>query len=227
MLKRPFLFAAPLLALAAAGPIAFYSAPGLWANITGSASPPTSSQTEDGLAGLISGSPFGATAASPAEGPPASAGETQGSPQDVPVHDLADVLRFDLSPDWVVRHWPRVSAALAYLELQGYRVPLVTGTAEDDLAGALTYYFNPQQQLQRITFQGTTGNARKVVELVTTRFGFARRLTNDASVFLYEIPGSNGRATSFLWIRPAPVVKASDPHHRFEVALVIERPEKR
>ena len=50
-------------------------------------------------------------------------------------------------------------------------------------------------------------------------------LTNDAGVFLYEIPGPNGKATSFLWVRPAPVVKAGDPHRRFEVALVIERPE--
>jgi hypothetical protein len=139
---------------------------------------------------------------------------------------MADVLRFDLTPDSVVQRWPRVSAGLAYLELQGYRVPLVTGTAEDDLAGALTYYFNPRQQLERITFHGTTGNARRLVDLVTSRFGLARRFTNNASVFLYEIPAPEGQATSFLWIQPAPVVKASDPHHRFQVAMVIERPKQ-
>ena len=218
MLKKGFLVLVPLLA--AAGPIAMFSASGWWSKVTASVSPSTSAQKQNGLAALLSGSSPDGTDAS-------ATGEAQGSPEDIPTYDLADVFRFDLSPDWVVGRWPRVSAGLAYLELQGYRVPLVTGTAEDDLAGALTYYFNPRQQLQRITFQGTTGNARRVVDLVTSRFGFARRMINDASVFLYEIPGPDGRATSFLWIRPAPVVKASDPHRRFEVALVIERPPTR
>jgi hypothetical protein len=129
-----------------------------------------------------------------------------------------------VTPDWIVARWPRVSAGLAHLELQGYRVPLVTGTAEDDLAGALTYYFNPRQQLQRITFHGTTGDTRKLVALLSARFGFARRVVNDPGVFLYERPDSDGRPTSFLWLRPARVVRASEPHHRFEVAFLIERP---
>ena len=143
------------------------------------------------------------------------------------LHDLAEVLRFDLTPDWIVSRWPRVSTGLGQLQLQGYRVALVTGTAQDDLAGALTYYFNPRQQLQRITFRGTTGSAQKVVRLLTTRYGFARRLTNDASLFLYELPSLNGQARSYLWLRPARVVTSSDPYRRFEVAFVIERPEER
>jgi hypothetical protein len=142
------------------------------------------------------------------------------------VHDVADVLRFDVTPDWIVHNWPRVSTGLAHLPLQGYRVPLVTGTAQDDLAGSLTYYFNPHQQVQRITFSGTTGNTGKLVNLVKARFGFTRRLTNDPGVFLYELPDSKGRVNSFVWIRPARVVRANDPYRRFEVALLIERPEK-
>jgi len=218
MLKKGFLVLVPLLA--AAGPIALFSAAGWWSQVTASVSPSSSTQKQGGLSALLSGSSSGGTAAS-------ATSAAGGSLEDVPTYDLADVFRFDLSPDWVVARWPRVSAGLGYLELQGYRVPLVTGTAEDDVAGALTYYFNPRQQLQRITFQGTTGNAGRLVSHVTSRFGLARRRINDASVFLYEIPGPDGRATSFLWIRPVPVVKASDPHRRFEVALVIERPEKR
>ena len=217
MFKKSFLVLVPVLA--AAGPVAVFSAPGWWSRISASIAPSTSTEAEDGLTGIFSGFRDGTG--------DSTTGEADDSPESIPLYGPADVFRFDLSPDWVVNHWPRVSAGLAYLELQGYRVPLVTGTAEDDLAGALTYYFNPRQQLQRITFRGTTGNATGLVALVTSRFGLVRRLTNDASVFVYEIPGPHGKATSFLWVRPAPVVKESDPHRRFEVALVIERPDQR
>jgi len=218
MLKKGLLVFVPLLA--AAGPIALFSAPQWWSQVTASVSPSASAARQSGRSAFVASPSSGGTDA-PAD--PAA----PGSLDDVPMYDLGDVVRFDLSPDWVVARWPRVSAGLAYLELQGYRVPLVTGTAEDDLAGSLTYYFNPQQQLQRITFQGTTGNAGRLVSHVTSRFGLARRRINDASVFLYVVPGPDGKATSFLWIRPAPVVKADDPHRRFEVAMVLERPEKR
>ena len=68
-----------------------------------------------------------------------------------PMPSLAEVLRFDVTVAWVMQRWPRVSTGLPYLQLQGYRVPLVTGTTVADLAGSLTYYFNAQQQVQRIT----------------------------------------------------------------------------
>ena len=218
MFKKGLYVLLPLIA--AAAPIALFSARGWWSEVTAflpAATTSTGSQVT--LTGVEPAVPTGTTGSAGLE-------EPGRPPQDVPIHDLADVLRFDLTPDSIVQRWPRVSAGLAYLELQGYRVPLVTGTAEDDLAGALTYYFNPRQQLERITFHGTTGNAGRLVDLVTSRFGLARRFVNDASVFLYEIPGPQGRARSFLWIRPAPVVQAGDPHRRFQVAMVIERPEK-
>lgn len=218
MLKKGFLVLVPLLA--AAGPIALFSAPKWLSDVSGSVSRSGSTQKQSGFSAFIPGSSSGGTdaAATPA---------AEGPLLDVPAYDLADVFRFDLSPDSVVARWPRVSSGLAYLELQGYRVPLVTGTAEDDVAGALTYYFNPRQQVQRITFQGTTGNAGRLVSHVTSRFGLARQRINDAGVFLYVIPRPDGRATSFLWIRPAPIVKANDPLRRFEVAMVLERPENR
>jgi len=210
MLKKAFFL--PVALLAAISPIAFFSGSEWWSKVTASLSSSTSDEAPGELGELDPGVlPEGADAAGIAG---------------APVQDFGEVLRFDVTPDWVVRRWPRVSAGLAHLELQGYRVPLVTGTAEDDLAGALTYYFNPRQQVQRITFYGTTGDTSKLVALVTSRFGFARRLTNDASMFLFEIPGLGGRPGSSLWIRPARVLKASDSRRRFEVALVVERPEK-
>ena len=60
----------------------------------------------------------------------------------LPTPTLAEVLRFDVTVEWVMQRWPRVSTGLPYLQLQGYRVPLVSGTSLRDVAGSLTYYFN-------------------------------------------------------------------------------------
>ena len=67
-------------------------------------------------------------------------------------HSLAEVLRFDVTKEWVYNNWPRKSTGLADPELYGVRVPLVTGTGYGDLAGSLTYQFNPQGQVQHISF---------------------------------------------------------------------------
>lgn len=147
-------------------------------------------------------------------------------PEGIPVRDLNDVFRFDITTGWIISRWPRVSAGLSQLELQGYRVPLVTGTAEDDLAGSLTYYFNPRQEVQRITFLGTTGDPRKLVQMLASRFGFGRRLTNDARLFRYEVHNPDRTVRSSLDIRPAKVVKATQQFQRFEISLSVERPER-
>ena len=68
---------------------------------------------------------------------------------------------------------------------------------------ALTYYFNAQQQLQRITFHGTTGDTRNLVALLTGRFQFARRLTNDPGLFIYKGPRSGGVPKGQVEIRSA------------------------
>ncbi len=144
-----------------------------------------------------------------------------------PTFDFAEVFRFDISPGWVTSRWSRVSAGLGTLQLQGYRVPLVTGTAEDDLAGSLTYYFNPAQQVERITFSGTTGDSRKLVHFIVNRYAFARRVANDPSLFVYEISEPHGPPRNWLQIRPARLLRADLPYQRFEIELVIERPREK
>jgi len=141
-----------------------------------------------------------------------------------PVRNLAEVLRFDVTADWVLKRWPRVTVGMSDLQLHGYRVPLVTGTEANDLAGSLTYYFGSDQRVERITFRGTTGNTRELVELLTTRYRFARRLTNDPGLFVYEGLSRKGVRPSVLEFRLSPVVVANDPFHRFDVQLSIERP---
>ncbi len=136
--------------------------------------------------------------------------------------DLAEVLRFDVTPDWVIQRWPWISAGLSQLPLQGYRVPLVSGTAPDDVAGSLTYYFNAHQRVERITFEGTTGDPAGLLKVLIGRYGFARRLTNDPGLFRYEVPVPRGPAKSYADLR---LIQPNDPHRRYQIELVIVRPE--
>lgn len=160
-----------------------------------------------------------------------SAGPEVGNtnPLELPPVDLGELFRFDVNPDWLVTRWPRVTASLADIRFQGYRVPVVTGVAEDDLAGTVTYYFDASQQVKRITFEGTTGNPNRLIAFLTTYYGFAYRPTNNPAVYLYTTPeeGSRGGTHSYLWIRPAPVLEAGKRYNRFELSLVLERPDER
>jgi hypothetical protein len=109
--------------------------------------------------------------------------------------------------------------------MQGYRVPLVTGGGLADVAGSLTYYFNSQQQVQRITLRGTTGDPGVLVGLLSSQYHFARRLTNDPGVVFYEAVDSSNQPTGTLKIRSAQVVRADQPFTRFEFDLAMDRAE--
>ena len=138
-------------------------------------------------------------------------------------HDLSEVIRFDVTPGWVMARWPRVTSGLAEIDLQGYRVPLVTGTREDDLAGSLTYYFDKEQHVKFITYRGTTGDPQKLIGLVTSRYSFKQEPVNDPGLLLYQVKW-NGKPMSELRVRPARIVRASQPRSRFDVELAMKRP---
>ncbi len=140
------------------------------------------------------------------------------------VVDMGEAFRFDVTAAWILGRWPRVTAGLPDQDLQGYRVPLVTGTRDDDVAGSLTYYFTKNQHCRRITFQGTTGDARRLVALLHARFGLEQKITSDPSLYDYQNRW-NGRAISELHVRPARVVRASQPDGRFEVLAALNDPD--
>jgi hypothetical protein len=143
-----------------------------------------------------------------------------------PVLGLDEVFRFDIAPADVLRRWPRVSTELPNLHLQGYRVPLVSGTDPTALAGALTYYFNPAQQVQRITFHGTTGDPRALILLLTNRYHYARRPNNDPSRLVYESVNSSRQLAGQVLIRSTPIVRQNDPFKRYDIDLSMDRPEE-
>jgi hypothetical protein len=153
----------------------------------------------------------------------ADATRTNRNLEGAPARGLEEILQFEGSPAWVIARWPRVTAGLAELDLQGYRVPLVSGTGPDDLAGSLTYYFNKDQKIERIIFHGTTGDPRKLITLVTSKYSFLHEPTSDPSLSLFQAKW-HGKPHSELRIRPARVVRADQPHARYEVDLAMKRP---
>jgi hypothetical protein len=140
-----------------------------------------------------------------------------------PVQDLAEVIRFDISPQWVGQYWSRVSTVTAEMELEGLRVPLVTGAKPDDLAGSLTYYFDKQHRLQRLTFHGTTGDERRLVALLTQAYGFKEQ---PALGGMY-VTAWNGKPTSVLRIDRPAVLLATAPNASRQITLEINRPGER
>jgi len=203
-----------LLAVAVGGPISFFKIGDLWRNLKhktlGSAA---TADVQDASAPAAAGiSPTGAAA-------------PQLAIEGAPVAHLAEVFRFDVSPTWVLQRWPRVSTDLTLLELHGYRVPLVTGTKLTDLAGALTYYFHPGQQVARITFRGTTGDPRALIFLLTKHYRYVRRPNNDPGRLVYESVDGGGQSAGQVIIHSAPVVRADRPLARFSVDLQMQRPE--
>lgn len=159
-----------------------------------------------------------------ATGPPMpSTGQaaTGGSIVGGPIQDLREVLRFDISPDWVTRRFNRVTTVLAETELEGLRVPLVTGITPTDLAGTLTYYFDHAGELQRVMLHGFTGDASRIVETMTRFYGLAAEPTLDAGVYTRRW---NGRPVHFLRLTRAPVVHRDALHHKFTVFLELNQP---
>jgi hypothetical protein len=155
----------------------------------------------------------------------APAGNVPGLPQPTltggHTDNLLSVLRFDVTPEWVTGRWSRVSTTLAELDLEGLRVPLVTGHQSDDLAGSLTYYFNHRREVQRIAFDGYTGDPRKLITTVTQYYGLREEATLGAGLYLAKW---NGNPTSMLRIRHSPVVRANYPNSHYQVWLEINRP---
>jgi hypothetical protein len=139
----------------------------------------------------------------------------------VPIR-FEEVFRLDVNSAWLMARWPRVTTGLADLQLHGYRVPLVTGTREDDIAGALTYYYDREQVIQKLTFRGVTGDPRRLVLFCTSQYGFEREFVPDPALQVYRAQGT-GPLMSELRVRPAAVIRADAPRERFEIELVLAR----
>lgn len=141
----------------------------------------------------------------------------------IPRHSLAEVLRMDVSKEWVYAHWSRKSTTTSDLSLYGVRVPLVTGTRLADVAGSLTYYFGHDGRVHKLSFRGYTGDTTELVQLVALRYGLQRVYASPGEQ-LYQVRRGD-EVVSQLQTRPAPVLWNSSPHDSFVVQLDLQRPE--
>ncbi len=133
--------------------------------------------------------------------------------------NFAEVLRFDLTPRAITHKWSRVSTGLSDPRLQGYRVPLMTGTSDSDLVGSLTYYFDSRPKLRRITFLGTTGNPQRLVDFLSRQYGFKRYQNGDARITAYRV---RYPYSGLLQILPAEVLDKHQASTNYRLQLSIE-----
>lgn len=135
--------------------------------------------------------------------------------------------RFDITPEWVSSQWDFVTACIGPVYTQGYRVSLVTGTAEDDLTGVLTYYFDSDRKVHKIVFQGTTGNMERLTTTLNHRFHMGQRKVNDPSLIIYETPPSLFNQKNYMEARKPLILQTEQKYHRYEVYLTLNRPQER
>jgi hypothetical protein len=137
------------------------------------------------------------------------------------ISDLREVLRFDITPVWVPQRFSRVSTVLADMNLDGLRVPLVTGTEVGDLAGTLTYYFDRYQRLQRLKIHALTGDPVRVVQTLQQYYQLQQEPALGGGLYLIKW---NGAPTSVLHVAPAPIIYATAEHSRYTVFLELNQP---
>lgn len=139
-----------------------------------------------------------------------------------PVTDLREVMRFDISPEWVMNRFSRVSTVLAELRLKALRVPIVTGTRVDDLAGSLTYYFDGQDRLQRVSIHALTGDPERLIGAMTQHYGLQQEPNLEAGVYTKRW---NGLPVHFLRLSRSSVVHSDALHQKYTVFLELNQPD--
>ncbi len=147
----------------------------------------------------------------------------QGQPQPIgggEIHDLREVLRFDIYPGWLPQRFSRVTTVLSNVQLDGLRVPLITGTRPTDLAGTLTYYFDGSQALQRINLHGLTGDPSHLANLMVQYYGLRPENSLGGQLFTSRW---NNRVSSVLHVAPAPIMYAGADHSKYIVFLELNQ----
>jgi hypothetical protein len=140
-------------------------------------------------------------------------------------HSIDQVLRFDVTKEWVYRHWARKSTGPTDVGLFSVRVPLVMGTGVTALAGSLTYYFNTHGQVEHISLLGHTGDTAQLVSFLVRTYEFLRTHA-PAGEELYQVKRGR-RVQSELRTRPEPIAWSTSPQSSFAVELELARPGSR
>jgi hypothetical protein len=141
----------------------------------------------------------------------------------VPSLALADLLRFDVDPRWVNATWPRVSTVTAENHMMGLRVPVATGTNPTDISGALTYYFDRNHHVQRITLDGVVGDERMIADYVGQVYGLRQEQALEAGIY---VTAQRRTIHNVMRVSFAPVLDVEQPLRQRSVWLELNRPER-
>lgn len=136
------------------------------------------------------------------------------------VQDLREVLRFDVTPLWLTQRFSRVTTVLANVQLDGMRVPLITGTQPTDLAGTLTYYFDSRQSVRRINVHGLTGDPSLLANLMVQFYGLKPEQSLGGQLYTSRW---NNQVNCVLHLSPAPIVYSGADHSKFIVFLELNQ----
>lgn len=137
------------------------------------------------------------------------------------VTDLREVLRFDIVPGWLPQRFARVSTVTSNVQMDGLRVPLITGTQPKDIAGSLTYYFDASQSLKRINLHGLTGDPTPLANLMVQFYQLKPEQSLGGQLFTTRW---NNRITSVLHVAPAPIIYAGADHSKYILFLELNQP---
>ena len=138
------------------------------------------------------------------------------------VNDLREVLRFDIVPGWLPQRFARVSTVTSNVQMDGVRVPLITGTQSKDIAGSLTYYFDASQALKRINLHGLAGDPTSLAALMVQFYQLKPEQSLGGQLFTTRW---NNRVTSVMHIAPAPIIYAGADHSKYIVFLELNQPD--
>ena len=139
----------------------------------------------------------------------------------VPVANFQEIFRFDVSPTWVKQRWDRLTTIPPQNGLHGLRTALVTGTNSWDLNGSLTYFFDQNHRIQRLSFRGWVGDPSRLVALCTQHFGFKPRPTHWAGLYLGEF---GGKTTGALLMKDPNSIDRRNQVQRTAVIMEINQP---
>jgi hypothetical protein len=132
------------------------------------------------------------------------------------------VLRFDVTKEWVYQNWDRKSTGPTDVGLFSVRVPLAMAPQLGALAGSLTYYFISQGQVEHISFRGRTGDSTQLADLLIRSYHF-ERIPAPTGEQLYQVH-HGGLIQSELRNYPEPILRSNSPNQSIAIELELARP---
>jgi hypothetical protein len=142
----------------------------------------------------------------------------------VPVANFAEVIRLDANSAWVKSRWERISVFTTGDGLTAFRCDLVTGVNQGDLHGCLTYFFDRQDKVAKISFRGWCGDPSPIKNFAITSWNLEPKDGKSTSVFVAR---SWRISRGALILQNAPIIRRDQPLEQVAVFFEVAAPDFR